>query len=184
LYSTKNINTMSKKNKQVVEITKDELLTILLSVEKPKFTYLVTETNVRMNKTNNPYYDQIKKVTKGKFLIGGDYEIRVINEGKKQGLDTEFHSTENKVGKHLSKCVIFNEEKNQHYLMCEYFTKVPMKTEHYFEGNQIQKTLFENWLVKKSDTSRQPQERKVNVISYKLDNIKELSLNGNKYIVK
>ena len=174
---------MSKRNKEIKEITKDELLTLLLSVDKPKFTQLLTETNVRMNKTNNPYYDQIKKVTRGKFLIGGDYEMRVINESKKSGLDTSFESLENKTGRHLSKCVLFNEEKNQHYLMCEYFTEVPLKTEHYFEGNQIEKTLFENWLVKKSESSRQPQDRKVNVVSYKLENIKEISLNGVKYII-
>ena len=68
--------------------------------------------------------------------------------------------------------------------MCEHFSEVPLTSEYYHNGNQVEKTLFESWLVKLSESSRQPQERKVKVISYKLENIKEISLNKVKYIVK
>lgn len=44
--------------------------------------------------------------------------------------------------------------------------------------------LFNDFMVKVSNTSRQDQERKVNVLSYKLDSIKEISLNGQKYVVQ
>jgi hypothetical protein len=171
-----------KKNKEIVNITKEELIKLLVSVEKASFTQLVTETEVRMNKTGNPYNKIIKKSV-GKFLIGGDYMLRVINEGKKEGIETSFETEESKLGKHISKCVLYNEKLDKHYLQCEYFTEVPPKVEYFYEGNPIEKVLFESWLTKKTESTKQPQERKVKIVSYNINNIKEISLNGNKYVL-
>ncbi len=71
-----------KKNKEIVQVTNEELIKVLVSVEKVTFTQLVTETEVRMKKTGNPFNKIIKKSI-GKFLIGGNYVTRIINEGKR-----------------------------------------------------------------------------------------------------
>lgn len=166
------------------KIDRNELLTLLSNVEKSTFVNLVTETKLRMNKRNNPYYDKVIKKSKCNFLIGNDYETRVQGNESKEGLTPDFVSMENKVGNHISKCVLFNEKTQSHYLMVERFDEIKPKVEYIFEGNQIDKMLFNDYMVKVSESSRQEQERKVMVLSYKLDSIKELSLNGQKYIVE
>lgn len=166
------------------KIDRNELLTLLSNVEKSTFVNLVTETKLRMNKRNNPYYDKVIKKSKCNFLIGNDYETRVKGNESKEGLTPDFVSMENKVGNHISKCVLFNEKTQSHYLMVERFDEIKPKVEYIFEGNQIDKMLFNDYMVKVSESSRQEQERKVMVLSYKLDSIKELSLNGQKYIVE
>ena len=165
------------------KITKNEMLEILSQVEKSTFINLVTETKVRMNKKGNPYFDKVIKRSKSNFLIGNDYETRVrTNEGK-EGLTPDFQSEENKVGNHISKCVLFNEKTQSHYLMVERFDEIKPQVEYICEGNPIEKTLFKDYMTKVYESQKQEQERKVMVISYKLDSIKEFSLNGNKYEV-
>jgi hypothetical protein len=164
-------------------INRDELLRLLSNVEKSTLINLVTETKLRMNKRNNPYFDKVIKKSKCNFLIGNSYETRVQSNEGKEGLTPDFVSMENKVGNHVSKCVLFNEKTQSHYLMVERFDEIKPKVEYIFEGNEIDKMLFNDFMIKVSENSRQEQERKVMVLSYKLDSIKELSLNGHKYVV-
>lgn len=170
--------------KNTTNINKTELLNILLGVEKSTFGNLVTKSMVRMNKKNNPYYGKVFKVSKCNYLLGNDYGIRVQKNESKEGLTPDFVPMENKVGNHISKCVLFNENTQSHYLMVERFDEIKPQVEYVFEGNQIDKMLFNDFMVKVSETSRQEQERKVMVLSYKLDSIKELSLNGQHYVVQ
>lgn len=170
--------------KQTVKVTEQEMLTILMNVEKSTFINVVSSTNVRMNKTNNPYFDKVKKLTKSNYLIGNEYETRVqTNEGK-EGLEKSFESVESSVGVHVSKCVLFNEKLNTYYLQYELFKESNPTTEFLFEGNQIEKELFESYLVKKSTTSRQTQERKVFFQTFKVSSINEFTLDGTHYIVE
>jgi hypothetical protein len=165
------------------KITKNEMLVILSQVEKSTFINLVTETKVRMNKKNNPYFDKVIKRSKCNFLIGNDYETRVrTNEGK-EGLTPDFQSEENKVGTHISKCVLFNEKTQSHYVMVERFDEIKPQVEYTFEGNSIDKVLFQDYMTKVYESQKQEQERKVMVLSYKEDSIKEFTLNGQKYEV-
>jgi hypothetical protein len=170
--------------KQTLTINENEMLTILMNVNKSTFINVVSSTNVRMNKTNNPYFDKVKKITKSNYLIGNDYETRVQSNEGKEGLEKNFESVENSVGEHVSKCVLFNQKLNTYYLQYELFKESNPTTEFIFDGNSIEKQLFESYMVKKSNTSRQTQERKVFFQSFKLSSINEFTLDGTHYIVE
>lgn len=170
--------------KQTQEITRQELITILSQVEKSTFINIVSKTKVRMNKTGNPYYDMIFKKSKSNYLIGNDYETRVNNNDKKEGGEGNFESVECSVGKHISKCVLYNEKLNTHYLMYERFDETPPQVEYEYNGNPIEKQLFESYMTKVSSTTRQPQERVVKFQTFKMDSINECTLNGTHYVVK
>ena len=172
-----------KKSTTEVNITKEELLTLLMSVEKPTFTNILYKIKVRMNKTDNPYYNQILKTTKGNFFIGGTYEDMVNERMKKEGLQPTFESKESTIGNHITKCIQFNENHNKHYLQYFTFENSYHSTEYEFEGRNIDRELFKSFEVKKSDTSRQPQEDKHKPQSLTIDNIRKISLNGMKYNV-
>ena len=87
--------------KDTITISQQELLTILNDVEKSTFVNLVIETEVRMRKTNNPYFGRVIKRSKCNYLIGNEYESRVQSNEVKEGMEGTFQSEPPK-GKQLS----------------------------------------------------------------------------------
>lgn len=179
-------------NKPTQTISKSELITLLNTIDKPTFTHIVSETIVKMNKEKtkegnkefNPYHNQVTKLRKGKFLIGSDYEKRVNNNDIKEGGEGTFKSQESKVGVHISKCVLYNEKLDRYYLSHERFPEVKPTNEFIFEGNTIDKMIFDKWVSDSNSYENQPQERKVEWTTLTIDNIKEISLEGTKYIIE
>lgn len=169
---------------QTLTIGQQELITLLSTIEKPTFTNVVMETKVRMNKTNNPYYDKVVKRSKCNYSLGVNYENRVNNNEKKEGLEGNFE-TEKPSGKtHVSKCLLIDDKtQSTYYVMLERFDEIKPTNEYIFEGNEIEKQLFEGYMTKVYESQKQEQERKVMVITPKLENIKEISLNGTHYVI-
>ena len=178
-------------NKEIKKISKQELINILNTIEKPTYTHIVSETIVKMNKEKtkegnkevNPYYNKVVKLRKGNFLIGSDYEKRVQKNDKLEGGEGTFQSQESKVGTHISKCVLFNERLNKYYLSHEKFPQVKPTSEFLYEGNTIDKMIFDKWISDSNPYQNQPQEKKVEWTTLTIDNIKEISLNGTHYII-
>ena len=169
---------------QTLTIGQQELITLLSTIEKPTFTNVVMETKVRMNKTNNPYYDKVVKRSKCNYSLGVNYENRVNNNEKKEGLEGNFE-TEKPSGKtHVSKCLLIDDKtQSTYYVMLERFDEIKPTNEYIFEGNEIEKQLFEGYMTKVYESQKQEQGRKVMVITPKLENIKEISLNGTHYVI-
>jgi len=136
-----------------------------------------------MNKTGNPYYEQVYKTTKGNYFICGTYEDMVKERMKKEGLTPNFVSEEYKVGEHLNKCLLFNDNTQKHYLQYYVFPNSIHETEYEYEGRNIDRELFKSFEVKKSESSRQPQENKHTPLSLTLNNIKKITLNGTRYTI-
>ena len=176
--------------KQTLTINEQELLTILMNVTKPTFTHIVSKTiptmtvKSRIDKSPNPYLNKVTKVTKGNYFIGGSYEDMVNTRCVKEGLEPTFESVECSVGHHISKCVQYNDRTELNYLQYFIFPTSNIKSEMFFEGNQIEKQLLESYLTTKSESSRQPQENKHIVQSFKLSSIEEITLGGTHYIVE
>jgi hypothetical protein len=168
----------------MVQITKNELLNLLNGVEKSTFVHLVTETKVRMNKTGNPYFDKVVKKSSCNFLMGNDYEDRVITNEEKEGLEGTFEVEEMKGKRHISKVVcVDTKTETKHYLCVERFDEIKPNVEYSFEGNTIEKVMFENYLVKVSESQKQQQQRKVKWLTYGIDSIKQISFNKEQYEV-
>jgi len=166
----------------MTQITQTQLETLLMGVEKSTFVHLVTETIVKMNKTNNPFFDKVIKRSSCNFLIGNDYEKRVQTNEKKEGLEGNFQSGVLSGKEHITKCVLKDKTTGlKRYLMVERFKEVKPKVDFIFEGNSIDKTLFESYMGKVSENKSQPQENKVVVNTYLLESIKQISLDGEKY---
>ena len=166
----------------MTQITKNELLNLLNGVQSSTFVHLVTETKVRMNKTGNPYFDKVVKKSSCNFLMGNDYENRVITNEEKEGLEGTFEVEEMKGKRHISKVVcIDTKTETKHYLCVERFDEIKPKVEYSFEGTTIQKMMFENYLVKVSESSKQQQQRKVKWLTYGIDSIKQISFNKEVY---
>lgn len=167
-----------------MEITKTELLNVLMNENGTPFVHLVMETPVRMNKTDNPYYGRVTKRTTGNFYLGSEYQKRVNNNRTKEGLEPNFETEKPKGKTHLSSCVLVDDKTGTtHYVHLEYFEETPpQKIEYILDGNDpIEKMLFENYMVKSYKSVKQGLERTVNVITPKISNIRVLHINGMKY---
>ena len=169
---------------EVVGLSTDELIQICMNIEKGTFGYFEIHTIVSMNKTGNPFYNLVKKITKGKILIGGkvneddltNYEKRVI---KNTG-DEDFKSQKNNVGNHIEGSpVLYNEKLDRYYLQYEWFEEVLPKSEFEFEGNPIEKQMFRDYM-----RSYTPNKYGVNVQSVKFENLKRLHINHIQYVVE
>ena len=174
--------------KETKKIKRSEVVPFFLSYEKTSFINVVTDTLVRMNKTGNPYYNQVHKLSSRNYLINSDYFKRVIVEGGKEGInpqDNPFEVQEMSGRKRVGNSVcVDTKTESIHYIMLELFEEVKPKVEYTFEGNPIDKVLFENYLVKVSENKSQPQERKVKVITPKVESIVGWSVEGVKYEVE
>ncbi len=166
-------------------ITQTELLEKLVTIEKGTFIFMETLTDVKMNKTGNPYFGRITKVTHGEYRTRPDYETRVRNNQVKEGeLHPSFESQPSNVGTKVSGCVLFNEKLNTFYLQVEVFPNSVTKTEYFVDGNTpIEKDEFKNFLPSYSSPVNQELENPVVVRTFKLKSIKRISLNGEKFEV-
>lgn len=168
--------------KETKFVSESELLQVVSGIDKPTFINMTTEIVEPMNKKGNPYFDKVTKVTTCNYLIGSEYENRVNNNDKKEGGEGTFESSFNRVGEHISRSVLFNRERNQHYVMVEFFPESKPKSEFFFEGTSIERSMLESWLKKKNEGTSQPQERKVLVRSFKSSSIKEMTYEGVRYV--
>jgi len=167
-----------------MEITKNELLNVLMNVNGTPFVHLVMETPVRMNKTGNPYFGRVIKRTTGNFYLGSEYQKRVNNNRVKEGLEPNFETEKPKGKHHLSPCVLIDDKtESVHYLHLEWFEETkPHKIEFVLDGTDpIEKILFEDYMVKSYKSVKQGLERSVNIITPKLSNIRVLHIDKMKY---
>ena len=136
----------------------------------------------------NPYYGLIEKVSSKNYKLVTDYQQRVHNNLKKEGKDPNTFVVESPKGKkHISKsCLTDTETETKFYVMLEWFPEIKGQTEYEFEGNSIDKSLFEKYISdSKSSNEKQGLNREVTPITPLLTNIISISVNGVVYeIVK
>jgi hypothetical protein len=174
---------MKNENQVTKGITSSELVEILKMQKIGTFAFIKIETNVKMRKTNNPYFGVITKKSEIKILLGSNYENRVNNNLDKESKESNFVAESCKVGNHISSSVLYNENTKLFYLQYEYFKEVKPKVDYYYNENLIELEKFIEFIPEKTTANQNGLIKKVNSITVKIENIKEISLNKIKYIV-
>jgi hypothetical protein len=164
-------------------ITSSELVEILKTQKTGTFAFIKIETTLKMRKTNNPYFGLITKKSEIKILIGSNYQNRVNNNLEKENKVSDFIAESCKVGQHVSECVLFNENTQLHYLQYEYFKEIKPKVNYYYNDNIIELEKFIEFIPEKTTANQNGLVKKVNSITVKIENIKEISLNKIRYII-
>jgi hypothetical protein len=169
---------------QTLRITRTDMVSVFNNVEKPTFVNLVTNTIVRMNKKGNPYHDQVIKHLSSNFYIGSTYEDRVNNNRLKEDKENDFVSSIPSGKRHISKCILIDTKtETKFYLMCEWFKRSYPKVSYKFQNDSIDKVLFEDYIVKRTESVKQDLDKKVNIVTYGMESIKEVRLNKTRYIL-
>jgi hypothetical protein len=174
---------MKNENQVTKGITTNELVEILKTQKIGTFAFIKIETVLKMNKTNNPYFGLITKKSEIRILLGSNYQNRVNNNLEKESKESNFIAESCKVGNHVSECVLYNENTKLFYLQYEFFKEIKPKVNYFFNENLIELEKFSEFVPEKTTAKQKGLIKKVNTISVKIENIKEISLNKIKYIV-
>jgi hypothetical protein len=136
----------------------------------------------------NPYYKEIFKVSNKTYRLVTNYEKRVKGNLEKEGKDPNTFVVDPLKGKkHISKSLLTDTEtETKFYVMVEWFPEIKGTTTYEYQGNSIDKSLFEKWISNRdSSNEKQGLEREVKPITPELSNILEMSIGGERYeIVK
>jgi len=163
--------------RQEVNVTGLELVQILKQVKRGTFSNVHMEVIQSFpRKTDNPFYGKVIKVSKGNFYIGGNYKVRVENSNDEI---EDFTPQKCTVGEKIEDSPVqYNTNKDRYYLQYEWFEEVPPKPEYFFEGNEVEKMLFRDYLKVYI-----PNKYGVNVQSVMINNIKGITVNHVRYTV-
>ena len=169
-------------SKIIEKVSKDQMLTVVKNVVSPTFVNVELLTVVDMNKTNNPFYNRVTKSSKRNYLLGSEYLKRVIKNMKNEGLEPDFQVEKPKGKTHVSGSVLVSDkDPNQFYVMLELFDEIPPVTEYFLDGEPVEKQVVEGYFKPVYESKKQEQERKVKVITPKIESIRKMSILGHVY---
>lgn len=175
--------------KKRMKISRPDFVKVMDNVSRGTIVRVKSRTPVRMNKTGNPYFGEVYKTSEGIGMIGNVYESRINNNLEKEGKDKDFVVGRNKVGVHKNRVIVTNTKTDKKtgvvttkdHFMYEWFFEKPHRRSFDFQGNPIDKKLFESWLVQTNGYYTQPTDRKVLVLQPELTNILEVTYQGTIY---
>lgn len=196
---------MNTKEKQVVRVTKSELVTILSEVNNPTLVGGIFDVPEDMNKyldywvindegkrkknpnpTPNPYFESgIRKVSrKYKLVTGFEYEDNVNKRREKEGKEPDFKSKENWFDVVSKGLVVHKSDPTKFYFRYQYQPDSTTETTSYFEGNPIDKQLYQSFLSEKSNYENQDLDNPLRFQVVSIDNIVQLNMENVRYVVE
>jgi hypothetical protein len=167
-----------------VEITKQQMFDLFRGVKRNQIIYLETLTKVQMNKTGNPYFDQVVKHNRCTYMVVVNYKKRVNGNREKEGTETNFVPQVPKGFVRITECLDTDEKTGtKTYLKVERFMEIKPKTTYYFNGNEIEKSEFEPFLISYSKPKSQGVDRIVYFQRFDFNSIMRFTFNKVKYKV-
>ena len=169
----------------------DLIKTEIDAKQTPTLINLTTQVEAKMVKTSkvdgsiNPYWAEgITKESTKTLLPVFNYTARVEKNMSKEGVEGNHELGVLSGKKHIGKCLLTNLDETKHYIMLEQFESKPSVSIYRHNGIEVPKSAVEKWVTKPTNAyGSQGQERKVQVITPTLSNIKRITLGGNRYEV-
>ena len=184
---------MATNNQPLYLISYDKLVELIKTEidakQTPTLINLTTQVEAKMVKTSkvdgsiNPYWAEgITKESTKTLLPVFNYTARVEKNMSKEGVEGNHELGVLSGKKHIGKCLLTNLDETKHYIMLEQFESKPSASIYRHNGIEIPKSAVEKWITTSSNAyGSQGQERKVQVITPTLSNIKRITLGGNRY---
>ena len=183
------------KTKNVVKVSVNQLVEIMKTIMFNTYVGILSVTEPDMNKTGNPFWDKpnkrftVKKVSHCSYR-SSNYKVRVEKNMEREGIEGDFEPQKPSGRTRLegTDCMyVSDKDPNQLYFGVERFDKSkPTVVYTDLNGNKLNETdlkILKSFINKPSENTSQPQEKKVSVICFKVQNIKEFTTNGITYQV-
>lgn len=188
-----------------MEITRTEMRRILEGVNNPDMISFISLTPEKMNQylnywitdeggkkcknpnpTPNPYFEMgiFNLSRKYKIITGFDYGKSVNRRREKEERPTDFVPKENWF-EVISKGLVTDKKTHtKYYLRYQFLEDSTISCEYRFNGDTIEKRLFESYLTKKSEGYKnQGLDDELMFQVCDLDNILEISMGKEHYIL-
>jgi hypothetical protein len=193
---------MKTQNLVITKITEVELKNILSEINSPTFVGIRTITPVKMNQylnywlfdengkksknpnpIRNPFFDNgiFNDSKKYKIVTGFDYEKNVNSRLTKEGKDSNFESQDNWFDVISKGLVTDKKTGTKFYFRYQYQLDSTLEQNFSFEGNTIDKIVFQQFITEKSNYENQGLDNPLRFQVVDLKNIVTINLNGNKY---
>ncbi len=171
--------------KKMKKISQHTLLKMLLQLdgEKPTFISLVSDTDARLKKTNNPY-PGVRKRSRIAATLNFNYAQSVQNQRTREGNEEVFIAAERKYGVKIDEkngCVLLGAGEPKLIVKVD---KVLDNPTYLFEGKPIQKHLIEEFIPVKGSATRQETEKEIVYRNYDLPSIVEITMKGETYVIE
>ena len=169
----------------VTEVNLMGMVHALMAVKNAVPATFIATTEVKMNKTNNPYFGRVTKKQKSNVFINFDYTASVNRKLVKEGKVADFVALPRKWGIKLpGTSLILHEGKGKYYLECRFLGNEP-QVEYYLDNVLTDKSVFELFIPAKNEDSiaeHQGLEEKITIRDVTVDNIMQLRVNGTTYV--
>ena len=170
-------------------VSRNELKNQIETIKGATFVNFVAETEVRMNKTGNPYLGATK-VSHVTGNLGCNYETVVNNQLNREGKETDFVAQPPKGKVHTSNKHFLTDEKTGEKLYLVVYPvakseerKEEQPTMYYFNGEVIDVELLKPFMVKSSKPQSQGTEKPIIYRTYGFNNIRSMRILGEDYVV-
>jgi hypothetical protein len=167
-------------------ITRKQLEKKLMSIVGATPATIVAETDYKMNKTNNPYYGEVTKITTANVFINFNYQNSVNKARIKEGNEEVFEAHSRKWGERITGTPLIM-HKGVFYLEARLLSTDKTRSALFHLGQPINKALLSPYVTEKKSSAEHQGVSEENVIvmrDYKVENIREIRFGGNIYIVK
>jgi len=169
--------------KPTVNVDYMGLVRVLMQIKGATPATFLAITEVKMNKTNNPFYERVSKKQKSNVFINFDYAGAVNRKLLKEGKEPEFVAKPRKWGEKLPGTpLIFH--KGEYYLEARFLNNDP-KVEYLVDGIVTEKAVLETYLpVKNTESIKEHQGLNEEIIirDFKVQNIREITVGGTHYV--
>lgn len=145
---------------------------------KRKEIFITSFTDVKTSK--DCPYKNIKKIQDIRVAVNFNYVHEVNKQRLNEEKDMDFIPSSRKWGTRVDNtCLI--EHKGQYYIECEYLEK---KNEYYIDDNRklLTKGEIEQYLPVQKGSSSQKLDNPVRINTFKIENIKEIEIDGEKFL--
>lgn len=163
-------------------VTKTQLVNEIRKVITSTAISIDVETEVRMRKTDNPYFGATKR-NRVAGLIGFDYENSVNNQLGREEKTMDFVAQEHKWAKPTdSRNLLTNEASTKLYLRLK--VQSASHPVYSFNGREISKDLLVPFIpITKKPNTQANLDKEIIVRTYDMDNIKSVRMLGDEFVV-
>lgn len=171
----------------VLMINQAEFRNVIESIRGVSFASIRSVTQLDMRKTGNPFHGKISKVSKVLAIVGNwSYEQSLINQAKRENVETEFEIKPRKWGVRLNDSGIV-EHNGRLYLECKiqkcFDSRIVWSDGRYLSHDEID-SVRSFMPIRKESSTQDSIEKKIILRDYAFDSIRKIKLGGITYRIR
>lgn len=164
-----------------ITIKPETFIDLIKGSKGATFITFVAETAPKLPKSN-PLHGRLTKKSEVNAQINFSYENAVNNRLQTEGKDADFKSSGLKWGD-KDHCNSIIENKGEFYLQVRVLKS--LESEYYVDGKLVRKEeIKDNLPERKSSADSQGVDKEIVIRSYKVSNIRKVTMNGFNYIIQ